>query len=200
MMAASIGNRTDFAAGCLFIAVGVSTAAAAYAYPFGTSMRMGPGYFPFLLGVLLAGLGLVLALTSLTFTAPRRHGPSVKPPLIAAAAIAAFVVLLGLLGRRGVTGIDIPIIVAVAIVWFASRELFWVLLSVVAFAIGLNHLGVFIALLLSIVIITRASSDISLRDLLAVSVVLLVLVKLAFATILDLNLPSWPRVPGFGGY
>jgi len=52
----------DVLAGGIFIAIGVAFATGALAYDIGSPVRMGPGFVPLVLGVLLAGLGgLVVA-------------------------------------------------------------------------------------------------------------------------------------------
>ena len=59
-------NRQDFWSGAMFIALGLGFAWKASQYQLGTSARMGPGYFPFWLGMVLALLGLVVLLGSLS--------------------------------------------------------------------------------------------------------------------------------------
>lgn len=51
----------DLAAGLIFIAFGLSFAGIAMTYDLGSALRMGPGYFPMLLGGLLVVLGLAIA-------------------------------------------------------------------------------------------------------------------------------------------
>jgi len=55
-------NAKDFYAGLLFTLVGSAFAWGALDYQVGSSARMGPGYFPMTLGVLLALLGGVMML------------------------------------------------------------------------------------------------------------------------------------------
>ncbi len=50
----------DILAGLVFIAFGLAFAGIATSYEIGSTLRMGPGYFPFVLGGLLALLGLVI--------------------------------------------------------------------------------------------------------------------------------------------
>lgn len=52
-----IKSQKDFFSGLMFTAVGVAFAWGASTYNIGTGARMGPGYFPLLLGVVLAVLG-----------------------------------------------------------------------------------------------------------------------------------------------
>jgi hypothetical protein len=49
----------------MFIVVGAAFALGASSYSIGTGARMGPGYFPLVLGVLLAILGIAVTFTSL---------------------------------------------------------------------------------------------------------------------------------------
>lgn len=54
-------SQKDFFSGLLFIVVGGSFAYGASTYQVGTGARMGPGYFPLLLGIILAVMGVVVA-------------------------------------------------------------------------------------------------------------------------------------------
>jgi len=60
-----IKSQKDFFSGLMFLLVGIAFAWGAGSYSVGTGARMGPGYFPMVLGFLLAGLGLVITITSL---------------------------------------------------------------------------------------------------------------------------------------
>jgi hypothetical protein len=59
-----IGNK-DAWAGLLLIAVGAGAILVARDYPFGTALRMGPGYFPVVLGALLILFGLAILIGGL---------------------------------------------------------------------------------------------------------------------------------------
>ena len=50
----------DVLAGGVFIALGGAFAAGSLAYDIGSPVRMGPGYVPLVLGVILAGLGVLV--------------------------------------------------------------------------------------------------------------------------------------------
>src|SRR5207249_8596630 len=60
-----IREPKDFWAGVMFFAFGVAAIVIGSAYPIGTAARMGPGYFPRILGILLIVLGAVLSLRGL---------------------------------------------------------------------------------------------------------------------------------------
>ena len=64
-MALRIKSSQDFWTGCVFMAFGGGTVALAQGYPLGSAARMGPAYFPMVLGALLAAIGLVMLLKSL---------------------------------------------------------------------------------------------------------------------------------------
>ncbi|AUL48375.1 tricarboxylate transporter [Bordetella trematum] len=66
-------NRQDFWSGVMFIALGLGFAWQATSYQMGTAARMGPGYFPFWLGLVLALLGAVVLLGSLSKKAQETH-------------------------------------------------------------------------------------------------------------------------------
>lgn len=60
-----INNQKDLASGLLFAIVGTGFAVGAREYSVGTSARMGPGYFPMMLGILLAVIGVILTVKSI---------------------------------------------------------------------------------------------------------------------------------------
>jgi hypothetical protein len=61
-----IKSEKDFYSGLLFMAVGIAFAWGATNYKIGEAARMGPGYFPLMLGILLAIVGLVVTFMALT--------------------------------------------------------------------------------------------------------------------------------------
>lgn len=61
----NIKSQKDFFCGLMFMAVGVVFAWGASTYNIGTGARMGPGYFPLMLGVLLAFIGALVTFKAL---------------------------------------------------------------------------------------------------------------------------------------
>ena len=61
----NIKSQKDFFSGLMFMAVGAAFAWGATTYNVGSGARMGPGYFPLMLGVLMAVLGAVITFKSL---------------------------------------------------------------------------------------------------------------------------------------
>jgi hypothetical protein len=62
--------KRDYYAGALMLLLGVGAAATGSGYKFGTLARMGPGFMPVVLGVVLAFLGILIAGTALASSEP----------------------------------------------------------------------------------------------------------------------------------
>jgi Tripartite tricarboxylate transporter TctB family len=60
-----IKSQKDFLAGLMFTVVGAGFALGATNYTIGEGARMGPGYFPLMLGILLAIIGAIVVFESL---------------------------------------------------------------------------------------------------------------------------------------
>ena len=60
-----IKSEKDFFSGLMFTIVGGAFAFGATTYNIGTGARMGPGYFPLLLGIVLAILGMIITAQAL---------------------------------------------------------------------------------------------------------------------------------------
>jgi hypothetical protein len=64
-MKTSLGNNLDFLAGLLMIGIGSTGMYMALDYPFGSALRMGPGYFPRVLSGILIAFGLYVGIRGL---------------------------------------------------------------------------------------------------------------------------------------
>jgi putative tricarboxylic transport membrane protein len=93
-----IRSPSDFWCGLLFIAVGVAFVVFARQYRFGTPARMGPGFFPTILGGILAALGLSLTLPALVRSGEPLVFSGLRPMLAILIAIIVFALLLAPLG------------------------------------------------------------------------------------------------------
>lgn len=60
-----VKSQKDFFSGLMFMVIGASFAWGADSYKFGSSAKMGPGYFPVILGVLMTLIGIAVTATSL---------------------------------------------------------------------------------------------------------------------------------------
>ncbi len=91
----------DFIAGAALVAVGLFVALYASShYRVGAPARMGPGFFPTMLGYLLAGLGAIVVLFSFRKTIHALTPPpfELRPFLAVLIAVAAFSVLIERIG------------------------------------------------------------------------------------------------------
>jgi hypothetical protein len=118
----SIKSQKNFFAGVMFTVVGVAFAWGASTYNVGNGARMGPGYFPLLLGIVMAAIGLGIMFTGLTVET--KDGEKIgkwawKQIVFVIGANLAFGVLLGGLPSIGVPAMGM-IIAIYALVFIAS--------------------------------------------------------------------------------
>ena len=93
-----IRGPKNFLAGLLFVGLAIVFAYEALLLPLGTVSRMGPGYLPLSLAVILGGLGLAVIVTSLRFQGGTLSGLEWRGFLLVTVAIVAFGVTINRLG------------------------------------------------------------------------------------------------------
>jgi hypothetical protein len=118
-----IKSQKDFFSGLMFALVGGGFAWGATSYTVGTGARMGPGYFPLLLGIALAVLGAFIMFYSLV--EHTEDGDKVgkfawKPIVYVLGANVAFGILLGGLPSIGLPAMGL-IMAIFALVIIASK-------------------------------------------------------------------------------
>lgn len=89
-MRLTIHNPRDFYAGLIFLFFGVLAATLSRDYPIGSAMRMGPGYFPFVLGAILALLGVAICARSLALRGQVIERVDSRALILVLTAVAAF--------------------------------------------------------------------------------------------------------------
>jgi hypothetical protein len=139
---ALIRHPKDFVAGLMFTAVGIAAIVIATNYPLGTAARMGPGYFPRMLGILLILLGVALAVRALRLQGSELPAWPWRPTVV----VLGSVVLFGLIVTRA--GLALSTVILIFLASLASHEfrpkealLSGVLLAVLAigvFVVGLK--------------------------------------------------------------
>lgn len=157
-----IKSQKDFFAGLMFMAVGTAFAFGAQNYTIGSAARMGPGYFPMLLGILLGVLGFAIILGSVLKRHPAPDGDPVgrwawRPLFFVLMANFAFGVLL----------VGLP-------------------------ALGIPSMGIVVAIYALTLIASMASNEFTLKGSLGLATVLAVGSYLVFIKGLSLVLPVWP--------
>ncbi|HEX6296165.1 MAG TPA: tripartite tricarboxylate transporter TctB family protein [Burkholderiales bacterium] len=94
-----IKSPKDLWAGLMFLGVGLFFAVWAVAnYQMGSAVRMGPAYFPAVLGALLAVIGLVVLGGSFVFHGPKVPAFHIRPLMFVLASCLAFGYLMKPLG------------------------------------------------------------------------------------------------------
>lgn len=116
-----IRNRKDFWSAVMFVIFGVLFIVWSSEYQFGTTQRMGPGYFPTILGVLLVVLGILVGLPAVKADAAETHVERIgwRGLLV----ILGAVILYALLLPRA--GFVIALIVLVILSAMGSKEFTW---------------------------------------------------------------------------
>jgi hypothetical protein len=112
----SIHNPKDFWSGALFVALGIATIVFGSKYTLGTAARMGPGYFPRILGILLIVLGGILAVRATRTVGPRIPPFRWRPTLI----VLGSVVLFGAIVRP--VGVALSTVILIVTASAASHE------------------------------------------------------------------------------
>ena len=113
----SIKNQQDFWAGLMFIGFGLTAVIISRDYPMGSAMRMGPGYFPTYLGILMMVMGAIISGIAL-----RVHGDKVgrfgwRPLIMLCLAFVAY----GLLMEEVELGFVPSLLSVVVFAWFAEK-------------------------------------------------------------------------------
>ena len=139
-----IRSQKDFASGLMFILVGLGFSFVARGYSMGTAAKMGPGYFPFWLGIVLALLGALVLWGSLSSKMAKDHLERWDVKILLW--ILGAVVLFGLLLKP--LGMVLSVFVLVLVSSMASHEFSWkgallngevlVLIALGAFVYGIN--------------------------------------------------------------
>src|SRR5215208_7999368 len=112
----NIRTSKDFWAGIMFLSFASVAVLAARGYSMGTAGRMGPGYFPMALGLVLGLLGFLIIARSVVAGSGAISGLQLRPLLVLAGAVLTF----GLLIER--LGLVVTLVVVVAASAVVSRE------------------------------------------------------------------------------
>jgi hypothetical protein len=114
-----IKHPRDFLAGAMFLAFGLAAIVISAKYPLGTAARMGPGYFPRILGILLVALGTLISVRALFLEGQRIAKSMWKPLLLVLGSVTLFALLLP---RSGLVVATLALILTAS---WASHEFTW---------------------------------------------------------------------------
>jgi len=144
-----IKSQKDFFAGLVYMGVGIGFAVGATNYTIGDGTRMGPGYFPMMLGIVLAIIGAVVAFKALVVETP--DGDPIgkwawKPLAFIIAANFLFGILLGgwpLLGIPAM-GLIIAIVVLTFVAALAGDEFKFIEVLILAILLAVGSWAAFV--------------------------------------------------------
>lgn len=118
-MAAFIRNPKDFLTGAIFVAFGLTAVIVGQDYPMGLAIKMGPAYFPTVLGALLTLIGVIAMARSLL-----RPGTAIGAIVWREVTLVlTSIVLFGVLVRGA--GLVTAVIVLVLLSAYASTRFRW---------------------------------------------------------------------------
>ncbi len=194
-----ITNGKDFWAGVMFVAFGLAFMWKAQDYAMGTSVRMGPAYFPTVLGGMLAILGAAVLFRAFV---SKIENPLQVFPFKLWRLLAGLV--LGVIAYYTQPGHDASIALeaahtivaglAVGLIFaaFGERSLWVVLFSVVIFGYVLKPLGLVAATVLLVVVSAWGGHEFKWKEVTILSVALAIFSVLAFVKGLGLPMNIWP--------
>jgi hypothetical protein len=93
-----VKSPQDFGAGLVFVAIGLGGLYFGQELSFGSSARMGPGYFPTILSVLILVIGLIVGFKGMTVEGPEIEPVQLRPIAFVVAAILVFGFLIDSIG------------------------------------------------------------------------------------------------------
>ena len=191
-----IRNGKDFWAGAMFVGFGVWFMLVAQNYPMGSAVRMGPAYFPTMLGGLLAILGGVVFFRAFVskFEHPLKVFAFRWPYLVASIVIGAATYFADSwfkgapLAEFTLVGLALFLFIGA----FGPRAMFLILLAVVIFGYALKPLGLVLATVLLIVISAVGGHDFRKKEIVILTVLLVPFGVLIFVKGLGLPFNLWP--------
>jgi putative tricarboxylic transport membrane protein len=197
-----ITNGKDFWAGMMFIAFGLAFMYVSQDYAMGTSVRMGPAYFPTVLGGMLAVLGAVVLFRAFVskIDNPIKVFPFRLWRVLAGLAlgVVAYYTQPGAheanivweIGHTLLAGLAVGLMFAA----FGERSLWVVLFSVVIFGYVLKPLGLVAATVLLVVVSAWGGHEFKWKEVAILSAALAVFSVLSFVHGLGLPMNVWPSI------
>jgi hypothetical protein len=192
-----IVNGKDFWAGVMFIGFGLGFVFVSRNYPMGSALRMGPAYFPTVLGGLMAVLGgIVLFRSFFSKTSTPLNVFPFRPWMLVAAIVLCIPMYYWNEWFKGSPDVLRMALGAVVLGCFLGawgpKSLFLVLLSVVAFGYLLRPLGLVVATIVLVVGSAFAGHEFKLKEQGILAVGLAIFVVWVFVHGLGLSMNVWP--------
>jgi hypothetical protein len=192
-----IANGKDFWAGLMFVGFGLAFMFISRNYPMGSALRMGPAYFPTVLGGLMAVLGAVVLFRSFVSRIPHPLGVlPFRPWLLAIALLLSIPLYFWTTWFAGWPDGIRWTISAVVLAFFLGawgpKALFVALMAVAAFGYLLRPLGLVAATLVLVIGSAYAGHEFKLKESSILAVGLAIAVVWIFVHGLGLSMNVWP--------
>ncbi len=187
-----IANYEDFIAGLFFILFGGLAAYLSTAYNMGTGARMGPGYFPYWLGMILAGIGVIVLLKALGKSKADKPTGLIRP-LVIFAAMMLFSLAAGFAGASPNASLAIGTVAGCVLAYFIGmRSMALILGSVSIFGLMLKSLGLVVCVTLLVIVASLASHEAKKKEVIIGIIVQCAMAVGIFVYGLKLQMPTWP--------
>ena len=196
-----IKSQKDFWSGLMFIGSGLFFALWAMEfYQMGTAVRMGPAYFPTVLGFLLAVLGAVVLLQSVT--AEPEGDAAVHTPFnfidfVIAMAIYAVLILLsqkiGFASEWALLGATFIVVLLTVFFRPDAKPLVFVTAATIAYGYFMKPLGLVIATAALVYISALGGHEFKWKEVTILFIILIIFSVLVFVKGLTLPFPIWPE-------
>ena len=197
-----IANGKDFWAGLMFVGFGLAFLIVAQNYNMGTAVRMGPAYFPTVLGGMLAVLGGFILFRG--FVSKQAHPWRVFPFrgwYFAAGLVLGVIAyytqtffhgygITGEIGHTLLSGVAILLLFAT----FGERSLWVILFAVVIFGYLLKPLGLVIAIGALVFVSAWGGHEFRVKETAILFVVLAIFSVASFVHGLGLPMNVWPSL------
>jgi hypothetical protein len=134
----TLRRSKDFWSGIIFLSFAAVAVLAARGYSMGTAGRMGPGYFPMALGIVLGLLGLLILARSVVLGNGGVSALKLRPLIVLTAAVCLF----GLAIER--LGLVVTLVAVIALSAAASRESRPLEVAALAAALTAFSVGIFV--------------------------------------------------------
>lgn len=131
-------NNRDFFAGLFFIVLGAIAMWMARDYPFGSALRMGPGYFPSVLGGIMVAFGVAVMIMGIKSNIKVKGNFSIRALVVLPLASVVFGVAMEHLGFIPALALLIPLSAA------AGNQFKWLEVVLLTAGLILLSLGIFI--------------------------------------------------------
>jgi hypothetical protein len=170
-------------------------------YQMGTAVRMGPAYFPTVLGGMLAVLGVLVLIEGFAMEGAKMQVPFNIVDLVIA--IAIFAVMVWLAAKAGISPdygmLAAALIVSVLTVKYRPNAKALVLISVACIVYGyvMKPLGLVVATAALVYISAYGGHEFKWKEVTILYVALIVFSVLVFVKGLTLPFPLWPGILGY---